>query len=96
MKDPCLPFISAACSFIVLCLENSLTSFIAEKQGYLPSHRTQGRYQELVFMADLDLGKSQCRAQVSAQTGKLGLVKQERKDPEECFHSDDGCRRSPG
>lgn len=50
----------------------------------------------LVFTADLDLEKLQCRAQVSAQTGKLGLVKQERLDPEECFYSDDGCGRSPG
>lgn len=47
-------------------------------------------------MADLDLGKLQYRAQVSAQMGKLGLVKQECKDPEGCFHSDDGCGRSPG
>ena len=57
---------------------------------------TQGRYQELVFMADLDLGKLQYRAQVSAQMEKLGLVEQECKDPEGCFHSDDGCGRSPG
>lgn len=38
----CLPFILAAHSFIVLCLENSLISTVSEKRAYLLPHTTQG------------------------------------------------------